>query len=151
MHRMIVGKTQVVVEDLGMTLQRAHHEVTCGEQLQKNDTWTDRIAKWRVLWAGQVAKMESSRPAKHIQLWLGSAWVKQQESVLGRGRQGHRRHLHVRRWESWMSRWRPGCTSGTMSHISHCWIDHTQNLLTWNEHADPHTTWTQSWSPFSEK
>ena len=35
--------------------------------------------------------MESSRPAKRILLWRGSAWVKQQESVLGQGRQGHRR------------------------------------------------------------
>ena len=144
MHRMIVGIANVDHAHLDAALKKAYQEVHHWRISTNIETWTHKLSHRRFRWAGHVARMNDNRPAKKILMWRGSAWLKQQEHRLGRGRQGHRRHVHVRRWESWIARWRPDIESDHKADISHEWMDVAQDRIEWCRHAEKHADWTNT-------
>ena len=145
MHRMIVGIDNVDHAHLDAALKKAYHEVHHWRTSPNIESWTHKLPQRRFRWAGHVARMNDNRPAKKILMWRGSAWQKQQELRLGRGRQGHRRHVHVRRRESWIARWRPDIEAGhKKADISHEWMDVAQDRIEWCRHAEKHADWTNT-------
>ena len=94
--------------------------------------------------------MSDNRPAKSILIWRGSAWLKKQEQKFGKGRQGHRRHLHVRRWESWVARWSPNIEASEKAEISHEWMSIAQDRTEWCRHVEKHAEWTNN-TAYTEK
>ena len=140
----IVGMNRVDQAQLDEALKKAYHEVHQWRRAANIETWTHKLSKRRFRWAGHVARMSDDRPAKKILMWRGSAWLKQQELRFGRGRQGHRRHLHVRRWESWIARWRPDIEADHKADISHEWMNTAQDRVEWCRLAERHADWTNT-------
>ena len=143
-HRMIVGMDTVEYVQLDAALKKAHQEVHTWRKSANIDTWTHKLSQRRFRWAGHVARMSDNRPAKSILIWRGSAWLKKQELRFGKGRQGHRRHLHVRRWESWVARWRPNIEASQKAEISHEWMNIAQDRTEWCRHVEKHAEWTNT-------
>ena len=144
MHRMIVGIDNVEYVHLDTALKKAYHEVHHWRTSAHIETWTHTLSQRRFGWAGHVARMNDNRPAKKTLKWRGSAWLKQQELRRGRGRQGHRRYVHVRRWESWIAGWRPNIEEAHKADISHEWMEVAQDRIEWCRHAEKHADWTNT-------
>ena len=144
MHRMIVGMDTVEYAQLDAALKKAHQEVHKWRKSANIDTWTHKLSQRRFRWVGHVARMSDNRPANSILIWRGSAWLKKQELKFGKGRQGHRRHLHVRRWESWVARWRPNIEASQKAEISNEWMNIAQDRTEWCGHVEKHAEWTNT-------
>ena len=50
----------------------------------------------------------------------------------------------MRRWESWIARWRPDIESDHKADISHKWMDVAQDRIEWCRHAEKHADWTNT-------
>eukprot|EP00974_Lingulodinium_polyedra_P099903 9678248-Lingulodinium_polyedra.AAC.1 len=92
---------------MGAFMQRAMHKVNRYRRDLDIEDWDKAYFRSVYTWGGHVARMEQyeeNRPTlEAMRLWDYS-YLRQQEAVLGRGRQGHCRKLRPWRWESALGR-----------------------------------------------